>query len=186
MCNKCFTNLKRQPDLKKAAESKKKKLKPKCIIPDYPDDSVTNFGGNKDDFFECFGTSECTGLDGNDMTISLCNKHNMQLFHFSKKCTLCNSRIPTGKVRHCQGPELLLIYWSEIFPGESINITKDDRICEDCYFTFQKLKKQNSGEVLTPNLRHSLVIILLLSAKNTNIQFTVLYIAHILILLQHF
>ena len=65
----------------------------------------------------------------------------MQLFHFSKKCTLCNSRIPTGKVRHCQEPELLLIYWSEIFPSESINITKDDRICEDCYFAFQKLKK---------------------------------------------
>ena len=42
--NKCFTNLKRQPDLKK------KKLKPKCIIPDCPDDSVTNFGGNKYDF----------------------------------------------------------------------------------------------------------------------------------------
>ena len=80
------------------------------------------------------------------MTISLCNKHNMQLFHFSKKCTLCNSRIPTGKVCHCQEPELLLIYWSEIFPGESINITKDDRICEDCYFAFQKLEKQNSGE----------------------------------------
>ena len=137
--NKCFTNLKRQPDLKK------KKLKPKCIIPDCPDDSVTNFGGNKDDFFERFGTSECTGLYGNDMTISLCNKHNMQLFHFSKKCTLCNSRIPTGKVRHCQEPELLLIYWSEIFPGESINITKDDRNCEGCCFAFQTLKKQNSG-----------------------------------------
>ena len=157
VCNKCFTNLKRQPDLKKAAESKKKKLKPKCIIPDCPDDSVTNFGGNKDDFFECFGTSECTGLDGNDMTISLCNKHNMQLFHFSKKCTLCNSRIPTGKVRHCQEPELLLIYWSEIFPGESINITKDDRICEDCYFAFQKLKKQNSGGSSDTQLKTFLV-----------------------------
>ena len=97
VCNKCFTNLKRQPDLKKAAESKKKTLKPKCIILDCPDDSVTNFGGNKDDFCECFETSECTGLDENDKTISLCNKHNMQLFHFSKKCILCNSRIPQEK-----------------------------------------------------------------------------------------
>ena len=38
VCNKCFTNLKRQPDLEKAAGSKKKKLKPKCIMSDCTDD----------------------------------------------------------------------------------------------------------------------------------------------------
>ena len=71
--------------------------------------------------------------------------HYMELCHFFSKCTLCNSRVASKNIRHCQEPGLLSTYWSELFPGENIHIKKYDKICEDCYFAFQKLRKQNTG-----------------------------------------
>ena len=59
-----------------------------------------------------------------------------------------NSRVVSKNTRHCQEPGLLSTYWSELFSGENIHIKKDDKICDDFYFAFQKLKrktKQNAG-----------------------------------------
>ena len=58
---------------------------------------------------------------------------------------MCNSRVASNNTRHCQEHGLLSTYWSELSPGENIHIKKYDKICEDCYFAFQKLKKQNTG-----------------------------------------
>ena len=69
----------------------------------------------------------------------------MELYHFFNKCTMCNSRVASKNTRHCQEPGLLSTYWSELLPGENIHVKKDDKICEDCHFAFQKLKKQNTG-----------------------------------------
>ena len=148
VCQKCYSKLKRQPDVKKAFQPKKQKLdRPKCIIPDCPLDSEHNYGGTKLEFLECFeALFDYSSSDKNIPTIiPLCKVHYMELYHFFNKCTICNSRVASKNTRHCQEPGLLSTYWSELFPGENIHIKKDDKICKDCYFAFQKLKKQNTG-----------------------------------------
>ena len=124
---------------------KKQKLdRPKCIIPDSPLDSEHNYGGTKVEFSECFEAllDNSSSYENIPTIIPLCKVHYMKLYHSFNKYTLCNSRVASKNTRHYQEPGLLSTYWSELFPCENIHMKKDDKICDDFYFAFQKLKKK--------------------------------------------
>ena len=69
----------------------------------------------------------------------------MELYHFLNKCSLCKSDLESKSNRYCSESDLLNWYWSELSPGEAVHLARSDKICDECYFAFQKLKKQSAN-----------------------------------------
>ena len=81
----------------------------------------------------------------------------MELYHFLNKCSLCKFRLESKSNRYCSEPDLLNRYWSELFPGEAVHLTRSDKICDECYFAFQKLRKQSANTSLDSDLKKFLL-----------------------------
>ena len=86
-----------------------------------------------------------------------CQEHYMELYHFLNKCSLCKSRLESKSNRYCSEPDWLNKYWSELFPGEAVHRTRSDKICDECYFAFQKLRKQSANTSLDSDLKKFLL-----------------------------
>ena len=79
----------------------------------------------------------------------------MELYHFLNKCFLCKSRLESKSTRYCSEPDLLNWYWSELFPGEAVHLARADN---ECYFAFQKLKKQSANIGLDSDFKFTVFI----------------------------
>ena len=98
----------------------------------------------------------------------------MELYHFLNKCSLYKSSLESKSNRYCSEPDLLNWYWSELCPGEAVQLARSDKLCDECYFAFQKLKNQSANITLDSDLIYSfyLKIILLTPAMITELQLT--------------
>ena len=83
----------------------------------------------------------------------------MELYHFLNKCSLCKSRLESKSNRYCSESDLLNWYWPELFPGEAVHLARStDKICDECYFAFQKLKKQSANIGLDSDFKFTVFI----------------------------
>ena len=81
----------------------------------------------------------------------------MELYHFLNKRSLCKSSLESKRSRYCSEPDLLNLYWSELFPGEAVHMARSGKICDECYFAFQKLKKQSASVNLDSDFKFTVL-----------------------------
>ena len=128
--------------------------RPKCIINSRKRESKHNSGATKEDIEECFGPS--INNENQELVTDpfpFYQEHYMELYYFLNKCSLRESRLESKSNRYCSESDLLNRYWSELFPGEAVHLTRSDKICDECYFAFQKLRKQSADTSLDPDLK---------------------------------
>ena len=90
--------------------------RPKFFINSCKRESKHNSGATKEDIEECFGpliNNENQELVTD--SFPFCQEHDMELYHFLNKFSLCKSRLESKSNRYCSEPDLLNRYWSEFF-----------------------------------------------------------------------